>query len=231
MRAIALALVILATSACTSDVQTAKDLLRDSIAIETDIEFEEVKNYPGGAVCGSFSAYLSYHEARSENAPFIVLDGNVDKTPSSLDRKIYCSNDPAAALLQHSGLGLFDKNNQALIKITRDFSLISGALESYYQDNHQFPSESQGLQALVAKPKNLRYAHNYRDGGYLAEIPLDPWGQAYTYSHIQWGRVKGSYELLTLGSPATVGGTGEEADVSSDFLPYLVYVAKWLGVD
>jgi len=52
------------------------------------------------------------------------------------------------------------------------------ALDAYEVDTGSYPHGSNGLQALVVQPGD---ATNWR-GPYLkSDIPLDPWGHAYTY--------------------------------------------------
>ena len=50
-------LLILTIAGCSSETQKAKDLLADSLLITSDLEFQDVKSYPGEAVCGSFSSH------------------------------------------------------------------------------------------------------------------------------------------------------------------------------
>lgn len=216
---------------CTSDAEKAKQLLADSVVIKTDLEFHEVVAYPGDVVCGRFSAYLSYSEPRTEEAPFIVLGGALDKQPTDLDWELLCQKDPAAALFEESGIGPFLASSEELVKITRDMSRVSAALEAYYNDNSHFPSESEGLQALVSKPANNRRTQNYRDGGYIDAVPNDPWDRPYRYYHEQWAGVKGSFEIITLGKSGEPGGSDLEADVSSKYLRYLQRIARLLGID
>ncbi|WP_165954251.1 type II secretion system protein GspG [Seongchinamella unica] len=218
-------------AACTSEVDEATQLLSDSFRIKEGLEVGDVTSYPGGVVCGQYSAYLSYYEPPLENAPFIVIDGALDRSPDTLDWRLLCTDDPAAALFEESGIGPFSESSLELIKVTRDMSLLTSTLETYYEDNTSYPLESAGLQALVEKPENDRLARNYRAGGYIDQLPVDPWGQPYHYQHTRWGRVKGSFELTTFGKSGEPGGHGLEADISSSYLPYLQRIARLLGVD
>ena len=55
------------------------------------------------------------------------------------------------------------------------------ALQSYFLDCSQYPTEAQGLQALWEKP-SLAPVPSRWDGPYLdRQIPLDPWGNKYLY--------------------------------------------------
>ncbi|WP_162846010.1 type II secretion system protein GspG [Seongchinamella sediminis] len=221
----------LTLAACSSDIDQATQLLTDSIRIKSDLEVNDVTRYPGGVVCGQYSAYLSYSEPRQEHAPFIVKDGELDRAPGALDWQLLCTDDPVTALVEETGIGPFTESNRELIKVNRDMTLLTAALENYHADNSSYPLESDGLQALLSKPQNDAFARNYREGGYLDELPLDPWGRPYRYQHTRWGRVKGHFELSTLGKSGTAGGEGPDADISSTHLPYLQRIARLLGVD
>ena len=62
-----------------------------------------------------------------------------------------------------------------------DISTIDGALDQYYLDcGDQFPSQQDGLSALVSQPGS---AKGWK-GPYLKKgLPKDPWGQDYVYEH------------------------------------------------
>ncbi|MEH6588039.1 MAG: type II secretion system protein GspG [Halioglobus sp.] len=226
-----LLVLVLALTACSSDVQKAKELLADSLVITADLQFQEVTGYKGDVVCGSFSATTSYTSQPSVNQPFIVLGKKLDKSPSPLEWQIYCSNTPAIVLHENTGIGPFDKTSAELIKITKDFTLLTSAMEAYYTDVFSYPSEEQGLLALVSKPEGNSRLKNYREGGYLPQLPQDPWGMPYLYSHTQWGRVKAPFEITTLGKSGEAGGSGLEADVYSSLLPYLKHIFEILSND
>lgn len=83
------------------------------------------------------------------------------------------------------------------------------ALDQYRLDVGQYPTAEQGLAALRAPPGNTPKWQ----GPYLKrDIPVDPWGNAYQYKA---PGQHGDYDLLSFGSDAAVGGTGEAADVTS----------------
>lgn len=218
-------------ASCTSDAEKAKQLLADSLVIKTDLEFNDVTNYPGNVVCGGFSAYISYSEPPLKQAPFIVVEGVLDRSPSPLKWSILCTETPAESLHRATGIGPITAASDELIKITRDMTLLSTLLEAYYDDNSVYPLESDGLGALIRKPEGDRFIRNYPEGGYATELPLDPWGRPYVYSHTRWGRVKGAYELITLGKSGEPGGSGLETDISSKYLVYFQHIARLLGVE
>ncbi len=224
-------LFTLLLAACTSDVQLAKQLLEDSLVLKEGLQFHEVRAYPGGVVCGEFSAIVSLTEPPVQNQPFTVIEGQLNRSPERMDIKVLCNDDPAAAFMASTGIGPVSKDNPELVKIIRDYAAFADALEAYYKDNFYYPSADQGLAALVTPPEGGRPLVNYREGGYLAAVPLDPWERAYVYTDEQWGRTKGRYEITTLGRSGDPGGEGADADVSSNYLPYLLHLARVAGID
>jgi general secretion pathway protein G len=87
---------------------------------------------------------------------------------------------------------------------------ITSALDLFFIDNGRYPSEAEGLAALMQRPGNApRWA-----GPYLkrAEGLIDPWGRAYLYRH---PGAHGPYDVFSLGADANVGGSGEARDLVS----------------
>ncbi|WP_026320858.1 type II secretion system major pseudopilin GspG [Arhodomonas aquaeolei] len=101
-----------------------------------------------------------------------------------------------------------------LTKARHDLRTIENALEMYKLDNFRYPTTAQGLKALVERPDTPPEPENWQDGGYLRELPMDPWGHPYKYLGPQdadGGRV----EIITLGADGRPGGEGADADISS----------------
>jgi type II secretion system protein G len=225
-----LTVLVAMLAACSSDTQRARQLVADSLPITEDLEFHALRVYPGDVVCGEFSATTSYVRPREEHRAFIVRGDKLHKSPTDLDASIYCNNDPAGALLEHTGIGPVSADNPELAKVIHDYALIASALEAYYLDNYYYPDTEQGLEALVRQPQAGRRPPRYREGGYLTDVPRDPWNRAYIYTEEQWGRTKGHYEISTLGRSGAPGGEGAEADISSSHLTYLLHAARVVGV-
>jgi len=84
------------------------------------------------------------------------------------------------------------------------------SLDTYRLDVGRYPNAEEGLNALMAAPPSAGAKWN---GPYLKKgVPADPWGNAYQY------RSPGSraeYEILSLGKDGQPGGTGDNADISS----------------
>jgi len=92
-----------------------------------------------------------------------------------------------------------------------DIRSISGALEMYRLDNRTYPTSAQGLEALVEKPLSPPQPSNWSAGGYLSDVPADPWGRPYSYRADR----SGAFELVSLGADGRTGGTGVDADLSN----------------
>jgi general secretion pathway protein G len=87
-----------------------------------------------------------------------------------------------------------------LVKAKQDVRVLESALELYHLDNGFYPSTDQGLQALVQKPTGEPVPQNWKTGGYIKELPLDPWGHPYQY--LQPG-VHGEIDVFSVGPNGT----------------------------
>ena len=84
------------------------------------------------------------------------------------------------------------------------------ALDQYRLDTGHYPSQEQGLAAVIAKPAN----EPRWDGPYLKKgLPLDPWGRPFLY---KIPGEKGEFDIVSLGKDGVRGGSGESADLRSD---------------
>jgi general secretion pathway protein G len=91
-----------------------------------------------------------------------------------------------------------------------DIAAIMQSLKLYRLDNGRYPTNDQGLQALVTKPQAGPAASNWRS--YLDKLPKDPWGNAYQYLN---PGVHGEIDVFTLGADGQPGGTGADQDIGS----------------
>lgn len=64
-----------------------------------------------------------------------------------------------------------------------DIQSIKTALKLYKLDNKAYPTQQQGLDALVNKPSVAPIPNNYKASGYLEKLPKDPWGNDYQYQN------------------------------------------------
>lgn len=103
----------------------------------------------------------------------------------------------------------------AQVQIKSTFEL---ALDRYYLAHGVYPTQEQGLEALVALPSVEPVPSNYPPEGYLKKrsLPLDPWNNGYVY--LVPGRDDSPYEIISYGSDGKPGGDGEAADISSSDL-------------
>ena len=93
-----------------------------------------------------------------------------------------------------------------------DMRTISAALKMYRLDNSNYPSSEQGLRALSVLPAGGPAPSNFPPGGYLEQLPVDPWGRPYSYRS---PAVSGSgFELQSLGKDGKPGGEGVDADIT-----------------
>jgi general secretion pathway protein G len=84
------------------------------------------------------------------------------------------------------------------------------ALDQYRLDTGHYPSQDQGLAAIIKKPAN----EPRWDGPYLKkDLPMDPWGRAFIY---KIPGERGEFELVSLGKDGAAGGTGEAADIRNN---------------
>jgi general secretion pathway protein G len=93
----------------------------------------------------------------------------------------------------------------------QDIRSIETALNLYRLDNFRYPSTDEGLEALVRNPGE-NSAPNWKTGGYLSSIPIDPWNRPYLY--LNPGR-QSQFDIFTLGADGQEGGDGNNADIGN----------------
>lgn len=98
------------------------------------------------------------------------------------------------------------RTDSAKIQIQR----LASVLDLYRLNIGSYPSESEGLVALVEQPDGAA-AWN---GPYLqsADSLTDPWGRPYEYRR---PGTRGDYDLYSLGADGREGGEGEDRDVTN----------------
>ena len=96
--------------------------------------------------------------------------------------------------------------------------VLSSAATTYRMAHGRYPTQQQGLEALVRKPAQEPIPENYPDSGYLSgrSVPLDPWKNPYIY--LCPGRQNEPFEILSYGADGEPGGSSADADVSSSFV-------------
>jgi general secretion pathway protein G len=113
-----------------------------------------------------------------------------------------------AALIGPKMIGRVGESRQTVAK--QQIEGFSSALEMYKLDTTKYPTQEQGLEALVTEPQGVV---NWK-GPYLKKkfVPKDPWGNNYIY--IYPGE-HGDYDIISYGADGNPGGEGEDKDVVS----------------
>ncbi|MBW8036606.1 MAG: type II secretion system protein GspG [Planctomycetes bacterium] len=92
--------------------------------------------------------------------------------------------------------------------------LIEGALDQFMLDCGRYPTDEEGLDALLVVPAEdleEKWTSPYLKKSQL----LDPWGNPYMY--FAEGVVNiGSYDLMSYGADSAEGGEGDNEDVFND---------------
>ena len=97
-------------------------------------------------------------------------------------------------------------------KVYADFKAIETALKIYRLDNYVYPTTEQGLEALVDASTLDPEPRNFKKGGYLSELPQDPWGRPYLF--LSPGE-NGEIDIYSRGADGLSGGEGQNADVGN----------------
>jgi general secretion pathway protein G len=95
-------------------------------------------------------------------------------------------------------------------KTKEDIRSLETALTMYYMDNSKYPTNDQGLGALVTQPTDPTIK-NWKAGGYIDRISKDPWGNEYQF--VFPGTHGKAYDLCSLGADGQPGGDGINADI------------------
>ena len=85
-------------------------------------------------------------------------------------------------------------------KAEADIALLEQAAELYRLNKLDYPSSSQGLEALVNE-------------GFVKRLPDDPWGNPYLYAAP--GGDGRAFDIFSLGADGREGGEGDDADIGN----------------
>ena len=98
------------------------------------------------------------------------------------------------------------KTSTAAVQIER----LSGVLDLYRLEVGRYPTDSEGLEALIEAPAQA----GGWNGPYLkkAAALVDPWGNPYIYRR---PGEHGEFDIYSLGADGQDGGEGEDRDVTS----------------
>ncbi len=204
--------------------EEATEILEQRLAYRQFVSYRNLQRYPGDVVCGEVEA-LDPWGGNQGYQPFAVVRGTAYQGLDNTVQAVFCSNDAAEGLQSALGIGPLDDSNPNLLKVYADLQAVVAALEAFESDNGSYPSTDQGLVMLTDDWQGSRPTPA-PEGGYLGEVPIDPWGNPYRYESEPLGGVKGRYELWTLGADNAEGGTGANADVRYQYLKYLDHVSS-----
>lgn len=97
-------------------------------------------------------------------------------------------------------------------KTQADIRIIETALEQYQLDMLTYPSSAQGLAALQAVPNDAPRQDQYREGGYLRNLPNDPWGNPYQY---RFPGERSVFDVFSFGADGEPGGDDKNSDIGN----------------
>lgn len=115
-------------------------------------------------------------------------------------------------LAAYVGPKYFSQLGKSEVTVTRaQIDAFEKSLDTFRLDVGRYPTTEEGLNALMTAPPAAAAKWS---GPYLKKgVPLDPWGHAYQY---RAPGTNGEYEVLSLGKDGQPGGTGDNADISSN---------------
>jgi general secretion pathway protein G len=114
------------------------------------------------------------------------------------------------------GVAVLKEPNRQKVKIAGvQMNTLGMALNHYYLRHGGYPTQEQGLNALVEAPTAEPIPRDFPSEGYLTKkrVPMDPWGKRYVY--MVPGRDDSPYEIICYGADGKPGGDAESADISS----------------
>jgi general secretion pathway protein G len=124
---------------------------------------------------------------------------------------LFVAGGVAALILARKELGR--EAADPTIRAQREMGAIQMAIEHYRIDTGNYPTRSQGLNALIVRPYDL--SSKIWRGPYFEierkELRRDPWDRAYIYRVLESGRGM----VYTMGADGIPGGTGEDRDLMS----------------
>jgi general secretion pathway protein G len=106
---------------------------------------------------------------------------------------------------------VFKHLTQSKAQIARlQIAEFEGALQMFAFDVGRYPTNAEGLEALVSNPGNL----DPWKGPYLKKtLPMDPWGKPYLYRFP--GTHNNEFDLFSYGPDGVEGGEGDNADITN----------------
>ena len=216
--------IALLSQACVNQTKMAKESMEGSMFDDRPLTYRNVAEYPGKVVCGEFTA--TRRKIKKGFKPFLYRAEVLNKYPTAEDTAVFCTENSLEGLYTSTGIYFSGDSKASLIRIRDDYSRLATALKQYESDNSWLPKNGQGLESLVHPSEINPKPNAFREGGYLDELPLDPWGRAYLYTGPMFAGVQGDYTLMTLGADGVKGGKDINADVGSRHIKYLDHIEQ-----
>ena len=108
---------------------------------------------------------------------------------------------------------IMDEPDRArVVKAQQDIRALVTALNLYRLDNAIYPSTEQGLRALVDRPQGQPQPRQWKNGGYIESLPMDPWGRPYQYLN---PGIHSEIDVWSLGANGLPGGEGINAEIGN----------------
>jgi general secretion pathway protein G len=106
---------------------------------------------------------------------------------------------------------IYNKLSKSKEQIARlQIKELEGALQMFAFDLGRYPTNAEGLEALVSNPGNLE---SWK-GPYLNRaVPMDPWGKPYVYRYP--GTHNNEFDLYSYGPSGVEGGQGDNLDITN----------------
>ncbi len=115
-----------------------------------------------------------------------------------------------AGVVVKNFVGQVDKGK---VTTTRtNLRLLHSAVNQFYMDNGRYPTEDEGLYALIEQPMDVE---NWPPGGYLdtTDIPTDGWNRDFIYE--RYPESGKPFVIKSLGADGQEEGEGYDADLLS----------------
>ncbi len=103
-------------------------------------------------------------------------------------------------------------HNPEIISAEENINNIEQALQHYRQDNGHYPSNEQGLLALIINPNRAPLAKRWQTGGYIDRLPRDPWSHPYQYRVSEDGS---QFDVFSYGAKGPDEGDDSETIIRS----------------
>lgn len=115
-----------------------------------------------------------------------------------------------ATVVVRNFVGQTDKARVTTTKT--NLRLLQGAVSQFKMDTGRYPTEEEGLMALIEPPDDVI---SWQPGGYLetTELPKDGWGNDFIFE--LWPESNKPFVIKSLGADGEEGGEDYDADLLS----------------